>query len=532
MDHETTSSPARNGNAGHVWITLCLLVVMADACLYRAEGYTGPAVFFPAACLLLVWTLLRWRTDRAGSDGFVKVSFSVILLISLLGIISLSMAWLGSWPQVLMAFWLLNATVMMLQGHAPFLLESFTFAAGLVPGGYEFFHGIQLTWRRRILGPVDYPRPSVTLNVMLPMFSVLVFGTLFLLANPDLIHAVSGRLGDFLTWIGRWFRKFSPGEIIFWCASLWLSGGLLRPLGRRLVDAGMSLLPELPKDFRHPLLSPFRNTLSTLILLFSAYLIFEFQTLWFRTFPSGFYYSGYAHQGAAWLTIALALATLLLSIIFRGTMLGDVRLPQLRRLAWIWSGLNLLLAASVYNRLLIYVDFNGMTRMRVVGFLGISAVVGGFLLVLRKISRQYNFMWLVRRQLWVLGLAIYLFITLPVDRLVHRYNVSRILSGSPAPSVQISEHPISDDALPVLIPLLKSDNVVIREGVRSLLWNRLLELSRTIPATSRHWTARQFGPEQSRNQLSAIRSELQQIGDSDSAASARNRFHEYSMQWW
>ena len=82
----------------------------------------------------------------------------------------------------------------------------------------------------------------------------------------------------------------------------------------------------------------------------------------------------------------LALATVVLSLIFRGRTLGDPRLPALQRLAWIWSLENGLLAITVYNRLLIYIGFNGMTRMRLVGLFGISCVVVGFALV-RKLFR-------------------------------------------------------------------------------------------------------------------------------------------------
>ena len=70
-----------------------------------------------------------------------------------------------------------------------------------------------------------------------------------------------------------------------------------------------------------------RNTLIAVIVLFAVYLIFEFSTLWFREFPEGFYYSGYAHQGAAWLTVALALATGVLSAVFRTKVVQDARLP-------------------------------------------------------------------------------------------------------------------------------------------------------------------------------------------------------------
>ncbi|MBC7968501.1 MAG: DUF4173 domain-containing protein [Fuerstia sp.] len=277
---------------------------------------------------------------------------------------------------------------------------------------------------------------------------------------------------------------------------------------------------------------PFRNTLVTLISLFVVYLIFEFCTLWFRNFPAGFHYSGYAHEGAAWLTVALGLATLTLSLIFRGSMMNDPRIASLKKLAWVWSALNFLLAASVYNRLLIYVDFNGMTRMRVVGFLGTSAVVGGFILVLFKIMQRQRFIWLIRRQLWVLAFAVYLYLTVPVDMLVHQYNVNRILAGSPAPCVQISEHPITDDALPQLLPLLESDNQTIREGIRAMLRNRLIRLKSEADQNPQHWTATQFGKSHALQELQAAEASLQQISSYDKASSALQSFHDYAMQWW
>jgi hypothetical protein len=276
---------------------------------------------------------------------------------------------------------------------------------------------------------------------------------------------------------------------------------------------------------------PFRNTLATLISLFVVYLIFEFCTLWFRNFPEGFHYSGYAHEGAAWLTVALGLATLTLSLIFRGSMMNDPRIASLKQLAWVWSSLNLLLAASVYNRLLIYVDFNGMTRMRAVGFLGMSAVVGGFVLVLYKIMQRQRFIWLIRRQLWVLAFAFYLYFAVPIDMLVHRYNVQCILAGSPAPCVQISEHPITDDALPQLLPLLESENQIIREGIRAMLRNRLMLLQLAARRNSQHWTATQFGKTHALQKLQAAEASLQQFSTTTNA-SALQHFHDYAMQWW
>ena len=87
------------------------------------------------------------------------------------------------------------------------------------------------------------------------------------------------------------------------------------------------------------------------------------------------------------------------------------------------------MALAVYHRMHIYINFNGMTRMRTVGLLGITAVVIGFVLVVWKIVHGRGFVWLINRQLWTLAAAIFLYAVLPVDWLVHTYNVRRILRG-------------------------------------------------------------------------------------------------------
>ncbi len=116
--------------------------------------------------------------------------------------------------------------------------------------------------------------------------------------------------------------------------------------------------------------------------------------------------------------------------------------------------------------------------------------------------------------------------------MLHRYNVQRILAGSVAPCVQISEHPIADDALPQLLPLLQSDDQTIREGIRALLRNRLILLQSATAQNSQHWTATQFGTTYSLQNLQAAEAALQQGSADTSASSALQRFHDYAMQWW
>ena len=231
--------------------------------------------------------------------------------------------------------------------------------------------------------------------------------------------------------------------------------------------------------------------------------------------------------------MALGLATLMLSIIFRDTLLDDPRLPLLRKLAWAWSIENLLLAAAVFNRLFIYVGFNGMTRMRVIGLLGVASVVVGFVLVVWKIVHNRNFVWLIRRQLWTVSFAAYLYAVLPVDAFVNQYNVGRILAGDPVPSVQISEHPTSSEGLLCLSPLLNCSDEIIRDGIRALLDQQLEEAEqRSIDQQQLGWTSVQGADERLLAHLRPRPGDSARRMNLEQRATAIQRFREYAYQWY
>jgi hypothetical protein len=227
------------------------------------------------------------------------------------------------------------------------------------------------------------------------------------------------------------------------------------------------------------------------------------------------------------------LATLVLSLIFRGTVLQDHRIARLRQLAWVWSALNLVLALSVCNRMYIYIDFNGMTRMRTIGLFGIASVVVGFCLVLWKIVRGRDFGWLVRHQLWTVAIAVYIFAITPVDLLVHRYNVRQILRGDLAPSVQISVHPINAEGYLAIAPLIDCEDPLIREGVRAMLAQRALSAQRTASERQQFgWTAHQWAEARLQARLNATRGQWQGYLDPAKRTAAIQRFDDYAYQWY
>lgn len=503
---------------------LLALVVLCDITLYRGSGPAGHAVLVVLAPLLLLLGSPRPR--------FRTSSWAVSLMLAAL---AAKLLWCG-YPLLLpVGLALLVAWAMCLSGQVPHVLETLVFSSQTVSAGYR---GL-IDQGRFLIRAVPRSTRTHWLNVLLPLVTAVMFSLLFVLANPDLAATFSERIAELSDTLRDWLIRFSPEplEVLFWLAVLWLGAGLVRPRSDRPLLAEIVGDPQRPscgdEPLRAALYPAFRNTLVVVLALFAVYLVFEFKTLWFRVFPKGFHYSGYAHEGAAWLTVALALATAVLSLVFRGEVLRDERLPRLKRLAWLWSLENMLLAIAVYHRLFIYIGFNGMTRMRIVGLYGMSAVVVGFLLVLRKIARHHDFVWLIRRHLWTVAVAVYLLAVTPVDMIVVSYDVGRIVSGDPAPCVQLSVHPIRAEGVLLLQPLTECRDATIREGIRAMLAQRHEDAEYSALLRQKQgWTTYQIADQLLLEQLRAASGQWAEYADRTKRREALKRFHAYAYQWY
>lgn len=513
-------------------LAVVAIVALADVTVYRGHGYSGYALLFVGGAMLLLVGSPPLRTP-----GRSRHMTSCVVVGCLILGLAAKMMWCGWGLHVFLGVALLCGFAIPLSGTVPYVLEIVVFPARVVLGGLL---GLS-AYTRTVPGPERGKGRRRWLEIALPLVTFVAFSFLFVLANPDLLDAFGRHVERMLSTCRQWLIEYSPQptEIFFWAAIGWVAVGMLRPLlNQQLLKefeegegerAGADLAGSASAFY-----AVARNTLVTVILLFATYLVFEFRTLWFREFPPGFYYSGYAHQGAAWLTVALGLATVVLSLVFRGTVLHDPRVKILRCLAWVWSLENVLLAIAVYHRLYIYVGFNGMTRMRVVGILGISAVLVGFLLVVRKITGNRGFLWLLRRHLWTVALAVYLYGVLPVDSLVVSYNVQRILSGDPAPTVQITEHPIDSGGVLFLPPLLECKDDVVREGVRAYLAERY-ELAEVLHRRQLEegWTSFQVADHLLLRKLRAIDDQLAPYReDKARRQETLKAFHTYAYQWY
>lgn len=510
--------PERVQPAAITWrevAALAVMVALADVTLYRGEGFAGIALLLAVAPALLWCGAPRWQLHR-----------SSLIVLSLLWLIGARLVWCGSELAVALGFALLSAFALSLTGQCPFVLRTIAFTASLVSSGY---HGL-LSYQGRLSAIRFSQRKGNSLAILLPVVTVSLFGLVFVMANPDLVKFVSQTLSDILSNFQSWLFSVLPWptEVLFCIAAGWIGVGAMRPMWvtDEAADRRSELLPPPGEPTAGPLYAAFLNTLVSVIGLFAIYLVFEFKTLWFREFPKGFHYSGYAHEGAAWLTVALAMATLLLSAMFRGAVLDDPRVARLKGFAWLWSIENLLLGVSVFHRLWIYISFNGLTRMRMVGFLGISAVIVGFALVLWMIAQRRSFRWLVRRQLWTVSFAVYLYAVLPIDMWVNQFNVRRIMSGDSAPCVQITMHPTSAEGLRELVALTEHSDPVIRNGVRALV------LKNSSHQPPRHWTAYQAAADDLQTQVQSQEQRWLQETPLVTLDATIETFRMWAYQWY
>lgn len=505
-------------------LSVIAIVALADITIFRGTGFAGGAVFLVAMPLLL----------RLGSPTPTLSAIGCCLGL-MVWATAARLIWQGSVATGVAGVWVLIAFAMTLSRRTPFVLELLGFALKSWIDSVDAFRAYDKWFRHHF----RYMPPVFSMHWILPLIAVIVFGGIFVAANPDLAHNFHDYLTQLANRVTRWLEAFSisPFEAMFCLAVAWYVVGTLRPSDWSREWEAITSVPDVSEEAQTTTptevstLTPYWNTLVAVSVLFAAYLVFEFQTLWFRQFPKGFHYSGYAHQGAAWLTVALALATVVLSFIFRGRLLKDHRLPALRIWAWIWSVENFVLAMAVYNRLWIYVGFNGMTRMRMVAFLGITSVVVGFLLVLWKIAHNRGFVWLIRRHLLTVTLAAYVYLVIPVDWIVYTYNVRRILAGDPAPAVQITEHYVSPEGILTLPPLLNSSDPIIREGILSLLEeHRLTEAN--SPNQQPGWTSYQLVHSRLSRELSKLPSPQTDTSSNERRFENWQNFKQFVYYWY
>ncbi len=533
-DTEKKASEAGGQSAWHplttptTWIAFIVWLVLTDVALYRGglgwNGWSATGLGVPLAILI------GPRKKELHPAGFAIAVGTLILLAA-------KILWSGSVAEVFSVFAMSIVAIAAGHGAIPTVGRCLSIPMSMLVGPCEAF--LQTVQYHRLAQSQTRNRRfhrgwQQSMGFAVPAFVVMVFAGIFVLANPDLRETME-QWGEWVHSIAfDWMNDLDIGEFLFWIFSGALLMGILFPYLPQFHFGTIS--PTVAQQHSKQRFATFfypasRNTLMALVPLFAIYLIYEFVSLGRREFPPGFYYAGYAHEGAFWLTFALALATLTLSAIFSHSMRLDPRTDRLKPLAFAWSVENLLLAVAVYNRLAIYIDFNGMTRMRVIGILGVTAVVAGTLLVVIKIVRARNLNWLIQRQLWSMAIAGIVYTLLPVDWMVYGYNVAQIRSGNLAPSVQMMVHELNAEGILQVVRLMDCQDEEIREGAKALAsrWQDILQKRR---AAYSGWTHYQIADRDLLDRLTALENEFAEYRDPETRARRIDQCYKYVYQWY
>lgn len=139
--------------------------------------------------------------------------------------------------------------------------------------------------------------------------------------------------------------------------------------------------------------------------------------------PKGMTYAGYAHRGAYPLV-----ATALLAAIFTLWTFGSESDSRAgvwaRRLVFAWLAQNVLLVASSFWRLHLYVEIYSLTRLRIAAAIWMGLVAMGLIWIAARIAARRSNVWLVRMNVITAAAVLYATCFINFDGFIASYNVA------------------------------------------------------------------------------------------------------------
>ncbi len=414
-----------------------------------APGGFGMAVLFVTVPVALVAAARAWRA-----------SIRLAVVSGLLGAVAARCVFDPTPAVVLSGFGLLVGFALTLRARrmfVPEMLYSTLAAIGKLPSRI----GAALTGVRRVTQQTSVGRVAL-LPVLVPLGLCALFVGVFALANPVVAHGLD------VAWtaITRVVGPPAPVRLLLWASALVGATSFLRPACR--LATGTEAATEVGDATATALLVA-RNALGALNVLFLLYNGLDAAYLWSGAPPAGMATQQYAHQGAFWLTVALALLTGVIGVMFRGSLVHDGRGKLARTLAYVWIAQGLILAVGTYRRIAIHVGHSGLSDLRIVGILGTTLVVLGVVAVALKLRRRRTLTWLLRRQLDALAVTLVLYTALPTHLIAARVNVARIDNGEYRPVLHMFRQSTKPESAASLLPLLRHPDLRVRQGVAALL---------------------------------------------------------------
>ena len=467
---------------------IVVLAAVADFCLYRTPGGSG------AACMLMA-ALAGLVLAQRKSVNRTNWTLAILVLLT---------AGLMTWRH----WWLL---------HVVGWVSLFALAAKGQRADWPLFEALWASAqaaaqaplrlcghlharrgrRREEVTPTTIHRQITTRVIVVPVAVCALFILIFAAANPvvsRLFQTIGTSVADFVRHIGEYI---TAGRAALWLLWLTLFAALIRPAVKCVTaDWLLGYSEELKPGAAPPLdHANFATALMTLIsvnVLFLAYNGMDSVYLYFRTtLPEGITWTDYTHRGCGWLTFGLVVSTAVIGTIFWHRLNFHPRAKGLKALSYIWTAQNGILAIGSMRRLQMYIDYSGLTHLRITGIYGSLLVAAGLGIMVYKVHANRSFIWLVRRDILAFYTALAILALTPNNWVCATYNTARIMEHKPRALRPVFLKNLSPEALPPLIPLLDYEREdgdaarqkMVREGIAALLGQHLesLEKHESLP---------------------------------------------------
>lgn len=461
----------------------------------RADSWFACASFL-LGFLFIRWVFFSWQGWGVSLFTFIYIS-AVTLYLHKKGRIMSGEAWywlsillftglsfslwqansLLPWRALLLfcaaVYWVLSATKMTLLGITSNWLP-LDYLHGLVVVPFQNF-GSQyrsMTFLRKKHGVFEKQLISIGLGVLLALIVLAV-------VSPLLIRADAGGFEAIILGIGRWLQWVPPinTELLIHAVLAIPTAAYLYGLvvgsahGRRSVGYNFSAIRISVDAFRK---LPAITVTIMLGLISGLYLVFIFSQLpyffsaFFGVRPEGWQlYSEYARRGFFDLCVIAVINLMVLVATNLGVEKDKRKMSPLRMLNSLLALLTILLIATAFSKVALYISVYGLTVERLLPsvFLVFLAVVFGGVIALQR--RQFSIMRLAA----FVGVALLCMLCLTnLDSFVANYNAERYLSGTLAEFDVIVLYRAGPAGVNAALKLYElTDDIKLRESLNQYL---------------------------------------------------------------
>lgn len=390
-------------------IAALVLVLLADGLFIGTQGFIAGSTLglFGASLLAIVWLT---RVPRPGLSDHLLGAAALGLCFALFndpGPLAALLLWSALALLVLRPTFRspLDARDLALK------LGIFTLTMSLSP--FRDLGLLRLARKRR-------PASALKLApLILPAAAVLLFGLLFIWANPVLENFAMSVDG------GSLFAVLSINRLILWVFTSMIVWSLLRA-GAIYLPKGADYEAERV-DGRIVRLFSAQSVLIALVLCNAIFALqngLDLTYLWAgETLPNGMTHAQYAHRGAypLILTALLAGAFVLVALRRGAPSEHDTRI---RALIYFWLAQNVFLVASAMLRTLNYIEDYSLTMLRLSALIWMGLVAFGFVLIVARILMGKSGRWLINANALAAAGVLYVLAFTNLSGIIAGYNVS------------------------------------------------------------------------------------------------------------